>query len=1405
MNQILLAVGRLLAALQKIVVETYRRIPGNRAFDWLAKALTRPIRALARGTLKVFPRLKKWEWLLEIQRIQNMNPTLLLVLLGFVFYRGLRTTHLGHIGTDYLIYPYFGALSYFNPFLGIVSAASYGLGDILQKLWINDMYGSMGVDELSFRMAFQDGNYWGGILGYSLAYSSLAMAGILPGILARVFRTAVRKGLTLVFFKKTAAAADGAQPRNGPGSVGAGGEGAAGRGLGALLPGGGEPAYPLAELLASMLGAGLGGRLAMGTFAPALESPAFYLRPDPDVSCHHLEVSRYLVQPAGRQGVSGPAIGGPLLNGLIPGLVPGGPSGPGLDGGRGRGGGPDDPGDLPSDQEGDGPPGGVSTSQPHLVDPRTGEPLIVHDGGYEGGRPGQVWLDGQWQDPEAAAAFFRQWERDYERDRQQWFDDRTRDWEDDLARKRAEEGLDYDPYQDAWRKPPPPIDWQDVPAEDPDIFKLQKRPGDPGRLYRWLIGPSDVGFEKFNEHLNELDARHDRALEQYKDMTAKHRAAQDSGDPWLEEQYRQRRGEAAANLNNLRGARLDLNDRYNSRLKGGAKYNKYVHDYQKMSWDKAGQAGKELLWDPVAHIVKPDLGGEDGPLARSFKKLKESSDWMRLRARQQPEMDAQFQDAMDEVKVLTDQLREAEGRGDTMASRAIKDQLKAARDRALEANHSRGDLANRTRDWEKAAAKVTSEYYKTQLDRAGAGQAQYQALRSGSRIASRLSDGAFHADPPAIRDRGAPKGEWEEWKKLHDDHPEAFKKIRREMGGEGGGTRPPPDLTPDELEMNRQFNQKQWVADRKIERYEQNRAQYEEAAARLQEARRSGSAQEMQDALKVHQDAERRLSRSVKRNLADPHVKAKLKQAPSDVQNHWAADAEQFRTNPLRKNSVDIMNRERNWVVEESPGNYRRIRTDDLEPVSGSRGPGQDLDLAPNKRIIDPSTGKRVPDAELQGAVNQAAKRMRMDPGRQDIHVVSDRHPAAYRVRPGETPQDALSPGRVRDAGPMDGEHYHQVSEYKRTVEAGGDLAEKTRGAVKDYKRFTEPMLERHPSARRPRVFNDKAMEVMEEVGNRTKAPGTGNAEFRQLTGMDLDEGARKLNSMQESVPKLDSPSRRIEIARSRSAGPGGGSGTSTGTAATADLPEGTSSAGNTNLKNLVGDTGPAVKTPKGQKLHDYLEKRDVRSFLDDEGKARGFGRKPEPELTNTRQAIQDRADLRGSVDPGQESARQFHDRLQKVLDTDPAFKRVHDKVDGAIRDGFSRRIDEIRDAHTNAMVSEGGWGDPASPTFDAELNRRLSLTPLDDPRAVQLQQRVLFERGVTEQEFDLYMDVRHDLALGKPVGPVEPPPPPTGTTPSYLDVSRRLGAAPSEPTLMGQRFADRYSDFTKTTPGGPG
>ena len=70
MKSLLMALVGLLATVREIVLETYRRIPGNQAMDRVADLLTRPIRGLAGSALRTFPKLKRWEWLLEIERIR---------------------------------------------------------------------------------------------------------------------------------------------------------------------------------------------------------------------------------------------------------------------------------------------------------------------------------------------------------------------------------------------------------------------------------------------------------------------------------------------------------------------------------------------------------------------------------------------------------------------------------------------------------------------------------------------------------------------------------------------------------------------------------------------------------------------------------------------------------------------------------------------------------------------------------------------------------------------------------------------------------------------------------------------------------------------------------------------------------------------------------------------------------------------------------------------------------------------------------------------------------------------------------------------------------------------------------------------------------------------------------------
>ena len=75
---------------------------------------------------------------------------------------------------------------------------------------------------------------------------------------------------------------------------------------------------------------------------------------------------------------------------------------------------------------------------PSLVDPDTGQPLLIHDGMYEGGEPGQVWHDyAGWVSPEEAAQLIaerRQQIADRERELAAW----ERETEEAFARNRTQ-------------------------------------------------------------------------------------------------------------------------------------------------------------------------------------------------------------------------------------------------------------------------------------------------------------------------------------------------------------------------------------------------------------------------------------------------------------------------------------------------------------------------------------------------------------------------------------------------------------------------------------------------------------------------------------------------------------------------------------------------------------------------------------------------------------------------------------------------------------------------------------------------------------------------------------------------------------------------------------------------------
>ncbi len=276
---------RTIAQFQGDLARSLDRIPAWKQVVEVARIICAPVVNFARGTLAAMPGLKKLEWLLEIEMLTRRHPVILSLSLLYTAWRGIMTTPLGHIGTDKMIYPMLGAIGGFNPFLGMMCGVTYGMADLLQKLVMPDMYGAQ---------KWLDPNYWGGMAGYVVAYSSLMLMGLFPGMMSRVFRLGTRA----VMKKFAARRADGA-----------GGWDEATQSFV-------EQPNPLAELLAAMAGGAAGGWVIMHEVAPITESPAFYWRPSPDVSCHNLEVNTHL---EGRAPIGG---GGAAVGGASTVLVP---------------------------------------------------------------------------------------------------------------------------------------------------------------------------------------------------------------------------------------------------------------------------------------------------------------------------------------------------------------------------------------------------------------------------------------------------------------------------------------------------------------------------------------------------------------------------------------------------------------------------------------------------------------------------------------------------------------------------------------------------------------------------------------------------------------------------------------------------------------------------------------------------------------------------------------------------------------------------------------------------------------------------------------------------------------------------------------------------------------------------
>ena len=329
----------------------------------------------------------------------------------------------------------------------------------------------------------------------------------------------------------------------------------------------------------------------------------------------------------------------------------------------------------------------------------------------------------------------------------------------------------------------------------------------------------------------------------------------------------------------------------------------------------------------------------------------------------------------------------------------------------------------------------------------------------------------------------------------------------------------PLPLTPKEIQLNDDAAVRQAEAKTLVDDYKAAKTPEERAAATK--------------AILEHREAKL----AMKGDTVDPATR-----------QQYAADAETHRTRPLLKQVAERMNGDRTpdgqrrFVVEEQhPDNPDKIIRREVSPAdfksgSGSSGPGQDLDLYTDKRIVDTTTGRAVKPQDIAGHVEGACNDLGFSKSKQEVEFIHRTHEEAFRIQPGETPADFL-----KRVGHASGSEAQSVSEVNRVKiddaykkypgNPSSVLGEQTRTAMKDYDRITQKILSEHPNAKVPdqfrvvdRATGDTPFDIMRKVGDGSMPAGDGNAKFRAMTGMNLEDGAVKMSGWAESIVKGAGP-----------------------------------------------------------------------------------------------------------------------------------------------------------------------------------------------------------------------------------------------------------------------------------------
>ena len=223
--------------------------------------------------LLAHPLIARLDPVLGVSDLRRINPLLLLIPVGVMSLLGARTSQFGHMDTVGGIFPIIALISALNPFVGLLSGLAYAGTDFVQKFITDDIY---------YEGVRTGADFWGARFGYLLAYSSMIMFGLVPGIVSRI---GGRIGERVVRNAATRSA-DVAEPT--------------------------PKALRTGRVVGRVVGAAVGG-VGSAVAYQATAAPAFLFRASPDHSCYVLSRSNVRgaipgILVAAGLGAVGPAI-----------------------------------------------------------------------------------------------------------------------------------------------------------------------------------------------------------------------------------------------------------------------------------------------------------------------------------------------------------------------------------------------------------------------------------------------------------------------------------------------------------------------------------------------------------------------------------------------------------------------------------------------------------------------------------------------------------------------------------------------------------------------------------------------------------------------------------------------------------------------------------------------------------------------------------------------------------------------------------------------------------------------------------------------------------------------------------------------------------------------------------------